>query len=482
MRDLLVSLRLSISTRLTLWYGLSLLLLLSVFVIFLYTSFHVSLHHDFERQLQRDETRLQEAVRIAHGEPVLQEDEALHSVAIQTDGVAGAYVRLLSASGEVLYSSPNFGGHARFIPSPPDEVAPVVVGRTWQRTPARSRYAPLTDTRGQHVGWLEVTRLESALHDELHRLRWLLALGILLGAALAIGSGYGLARRALRPVAAITGAAQEIQADALGQRIPEEFGVRDELTDLAETLNALLERLDASFERERRFRADAAHEMFTPISALQSEIDVALMRPRAPGYYQETLSTLRGHVRRLADLVEGLLLLSRAEAGDHAEGKQTDVSAVAQDLLRRFRAVADTRGVRLAGELSPGVHAAADPAHLEAVTDILLDNAIKYTPPDGTVTVSTCVEGSDAVLRVRDTGIGFSDAEASRLFDRFYRADAQQVQQSRGSGLGLSIAKAIVEVYGGEITSRSSGRDHGSTFEVHLPLAEEGNEMVVVKC
>lgn len=463
------SIRLSISTRLTLWYGLSLLFLLSLFVIFLYTSFHVSLHRDFETQLSRADARLREAIRFEGGTPRLVENEALRSVAYQTDGAAGTYVRLLSPGGEVLFQSPNFAGHTRLAPSLPEQDAPVEVSLTWQGMPARSRYAPLTDDRDRLAGWLEVTRLESDLHRELHRLRWLLALGILLGTGVAIGSGYGLARRALRPVATITGAARKIQAEARPQRLPTDFGVRDELTDLAETLNELLARLDASFERERRFRADAAHEMFTPISAIQSEIDVTLRKPREAAYYQETLATLQAHIQRLSSLVEDLLRLSRAEAIGSRGAKQANVSDVVRVGVERFQAAAATRSVTLSAEVEPDVCAAIDPAHLEAVVENLLDNAIKYTPQGGTVKVSAAARGREAVLCVSDTGVGFTPEEGSRLFDRFYRADKPPVQQVRGSGLGLSIAKAVLEVYGGEISARSPGRNQGSTFEVRLP-------------
>ena len=472
MRGPLSHVRLSISTRLALWYGLSLLLLLSLFVAFLYTSFHLSLHQDFEAQLRHDEARLREAVRVEAGRPVLRANEALRFVAYQTDGAAGTYVRLLSPAGDVRYRSPNFEKHEKLPLSLPETRAPVDVGRVWEGVRARSRYAPLTDSEGQLVAWLEVTRLESALHRELHRLRWLLALGVLLGAAIAVGSGYYLARRALHPVAAITGAARKIEAEDLSRRLPADFGVRDELADLAETLNALLARLDASFERERRFRADAAHEMFTPISALQSEIDVALRKPREAAYYQETLGTLGKHVRRLSRIVEDLLRLSRAEAIGRPETKGTNASEVARCLLKQFGASAEAQAVHLACDLASDVPAAVDPAHLEAILENLLDNAIKYTPPGGTVTVSAAVEGGEAVLRVADTGIGFTEKEAARLFDRFYRADAHPVQQVRGSGLGLSLAKAVVEVYGGGIAARSPGRGRGSTFEVHLPLVE----------
>jgi len=222
--------------------------------------------------------------------------------------------------------------------------------------------------------------------------------------------------------------------------------------------------------------------MFTPISAILSEIDVTLRKLREAPYYEETLQTVRRHAQRLAGIVEALLKLSHAEAIGHIERKKVDASEVARDLIEHFRASAEARSVQLPCDLASDVPAAVDPAHLEAVLENLLDNAIKYTPPGGTVTVSTYVEGREAVLRITDTGVGFTEEEAARLFDRFYRSVAHPVQQVRGSGLGLSIAKAVVDVYGGHITAQSPGRSLGSTFEVRLPLAElEGGVLKPVR-
>ncbi len=162
--------RLSISTRLTLWYGTTLFLLLSVFTVFCYSSFHVSLHRDYDRHLTHEERELAQYVRLEDGQPKFAPLSELRSVAYQTDGTYGTYVRLFSAGGETLYTSPNWAGHQSLAVAIPGTAEQKTVSRTWEDKPARSRYAPLLDDDGSLAGWLEVTGFEWSLHQELRRL------------------------------------------------------------------------------------------------------------------------------------------------------------------------------------------------------------------------------------------------------------------------------------------------------------------------
>ncbi len=462
-------LRLPISLRLTFWYGLSLLILLSVFVVFLYTSFHVNLHRDFSDQMEQAERLLLPAIQTEAETPTLVPSAAIRSVTYQADGAGGTYVRVLSSGGQVLYRSPNFAEHKSFRPSLPATGTAFSYNHTWQGAPARSQYTPVRNASGEMRGWLEITRLESAIHRELHRLEWLLAVGIVLGVLLAIASGYGLARRALRPVAALTEAANQIRVTDLKRRLPADFGVRDELTDLADTFNAMLDRLQASFEREHRFRADAGHEMFTPLSAVQSEIDVALRRPREALYYEQTLQTVRDHTRRMSKILDGLLQLSRAEAIEQSHAGTVNLSELARQRLHHFASHAVARQIELRHDIDQEAVVAAHAGDVETVLDNLLDNAIKYTLAGGAVCVSVRPEEEEVILTVTDSGIGFDETDRAHLFDRFYRSDKPAVQQARGNGLGLAIVMAIVEGYSGRIEAHSEGLNQGSTFSVRLP-------------
>lgn len=472
MRRLFSDLRLSISTRLALWFGLSFLLLLSVFVVFLYAGFHIGLHRDFEEQLERDRARALDLVRLEGNSATFQSDGPLTTGSYDVEGTGGTYVRLISPQGEVLQRSANIETDT-FTPHLPNDESPETVAHTWRGAPARTVYTPVSGPSGRPAAWLEITRLESALHDELHRLGWLLVFGVFLAAATAIAAGHYLARRALRPVAEITEASRQIQAEDLSRRLPTEFGVRDELTELAETLNALLERLYASFERERRFRADAAHEMFTPLSAIQSEIDVTLRRDRTGSEYENALAAVRVHAGRLKDMVESLLELSRAEALETSRGTTVDASALASQVVERFRHRAVAQDVLLETGGDGAVLVRLGRSDLDTILSNLIDNALKYASDGGHVSVSVTATEAEAIVCVRDTGVGFSEDEREHLFDRFYRANGESGVRTPGSGLGLSIVRAIASAYGGAVKAESEGPGRGSRFTVVLPRAEQ---------
>lgn len=473
MRRILSQLRLSISTRLALWFGLSFLLLLSVFVIFLYVGFHVSLHRDFQDQLENDLVRTLDLVTVEGSAASLRPADVLVSGPYDVEGTAGTYVRLLAPTGELLGRSANMdSGFDSDIPSGREAKS---IFHEWRGTPARTVYTPIGIEGTDPLAWLEVTRLESALHDELHRLGWLLFAGVLLGSAMAVAAGHQLARRALRPVAQITEASRQIQAEDLDGRVPATFGVRDELTELAETLNALLDRLSATFARERRFRTDAAHEMFTPLSAIQSEIDVTLRRRRSEDEYAQALGAVQRHTTRLQEIVEGLLELSRAEALETKITGTVDAAAVAFKVVERFRARANERDVRLELDCEDDLLIAIDESDLSTVLSNLVDNALKYTPVGGKISVEVRRESGAAHVSISDTGLGFSEAERPNLFDRFYRATTASHDTIPGQGLGLSIVRAIVHAYEGQIWAESSGSGQGSCFAVTLPLAKNAS-------
>jgi signal transduction histidine kinase len=454
-----VAARLSISTRLALWYGLSLLLLLGLVAGFLYAGFHLTLHRDFDAALTQEADRVVAALPPAASPDV---PEAF----VRASEASPYAIHLLTPSGRVRYGN---GRLPAVVPHVPGTGRRAVYHEHVDPEPSRTRYEPVPDAQGRTAAWVAVTATESGVHREMHRLGWLLALAVFLGTAVAAASGYGLARRALRPVAALTRAANGIGPAERGARLPTEPGPADELGDLAGAFNALLARLDGAFERERRFRADAAHELLTPVTAARSEIDVALRRDREPEGYRDALTALGRHVDRMGGLVADLLVLSRAETGPVASGGTVDLGALAERLGERSAPVAEAKGIALVQDVAPGVVVVADAADVEVILENLLDNAIKYTPAGGTVTLTVRSDGGDGTVLVADTGVGFGDGERERLFERFYRADTPQVQAEPGSGLGLAIAQRLAERHEGQIAAESPGRGLGSTFVLRLP-------------
>lgn len=466
-----------ISIRLTVWYGLTLLVLMSLFAIFSYTTFHVGLHRDFDRHLTQKKRELMPFIRFDENQPTFTSLDDIRTVAYRTDGIYGTYVRLLSASGTVLWQSPNFEAHDALPVQLPDSARTTMVSQAWEDKPARVHYTPLVD-EGKLRGWLEVTGFEWSLHRELYRLGWVLAIGILLSVTLAGVGGYWLARRALRPVAALTASAREIGANDFSERLPTQFGVHDELTEMAETFNDMMDRLEASFERERRFTDNAAHELLTPLTTLRNGLGVALRRERSPEAYREAIRSALVDVDEMTQVVRGLLQLSRLDRAEEASCQPVDIAELARGDLPRFNDRARAKNIELQSDIASEAWIQADPTQVGEVIDNLLDNALKYTPQGGRVTLSVTRSNGRVQLEVEDTGIGLTAEERDCIFDRFYRADQPEVQAQSGSGLGLTIVQTIARRFGGEVSVASPQADPnapqdrrvaGTTFVVTFP-------------
>ena len=462
---------LPISARLALWYALTLLLLLSAFAVFCYVGFHAAAHRSFDRHLDHELEAVAPLLRLSAGGVDASALGRAGSVATRLDGPNATFVRVLSPDGAVAYASANVATMPPLGVALPEGDGPLRLSREWAGEPVRSLVSPLAAPGGGLAGWVEVSGVEWSRHRELRDLGRMLALGVALSVLFALGAGWWLARRSLRPVAVLTEAAGRMAADGgrLGGRLPSEFEARDELTDLAETFNGLLARLEASVERERRFTSNAAHELMTPLATLRSEAEVALRREREPAAYRETLGRVVEDVAEMTGTVQGLLHLARAESLARTPAARLDLSALVRQRAERARAEAEGKGLALALDVEPGVRLAAEAAPLAEVVDNLVGNAVKYTPPGGRVTVRLSHRDGTARLAVEDTGPGFDAATCERLFDRFFRADTPEVQAQSGSGLGLAIVKAIVEGYGGAVGCESPGPGRGATFWAVLP-------------
>jgi heavy metal sensor kinase len=303
------------------------------------------------------------------------------------------------------------------------------------------------------------------------RRRFLLIMAAVLplGVLLAGGVGGILALRALRPVDKMTQAARRISGEHLEERL-QEAGTGDELDRLASTLNDMLGRLDGAFRQIRQFSADASHELQTPLTILKGEIEVALRSERNPEEYQSVLRSGLEEIDRVSHLVDGLLLLARADAGVlRMDRRSVHLKNLLEEVCAQMKVVRDDHSVTLLRSLMEPVSIQGDREHLRRLLLNLVDNAIKYTPEGGCVTLSLQRIGQWASLRVSDTGIGLSIDDQERIFNPFYRSTEARSQGEGGAGLGLSIARSIAEAHGGRIQVEStSGR--GSTFTVLLPI------------
>jgi heavy metal sensor kinase len=300
-------------------------------------------------------------------------------------------------------------------------------------------------------------------------LKYVEALVLLLPAAvlLAMIGGAMIARAALRPVDEISSIARRITAEDLTQRIPERR-THDELDRLTGTLNAMLTRLDAAFTQLRRFAADAAHELRTPLTVLRGELEVALRSRRPAEEYERVLASSLEEVERLVRLAEDLLLLSRATAGLEGARSSLDLEPIMTDIGQTGVRLAQQGGVTVHVKQAPAVTVIGNAGALRRAVLNLVENAVKYTPPHGTVEISLTQDDDWALVTVSDTGPGIDAADAARIFEPFVRLDTARTRETGGTGLGLAIAQAIVLAHGGtiQLDSRPGG---GSTFTIRLP-------------
>jgi two-component system OmpR family sensor kinase len=306
----------------------------------------------------------------------------------------------------------------------------------------------------------QADRLQSAAHA--------VFLGIAVALLVAAAGGYLLARKSLAPVTMMSLKARQIGAETLDERI--EIGnERDELGFLAATLNGLLERLQLAFESQRRFMADASHELRTPIAIIQGEADVALARDRDAVDYRESIEVMQRAARKLTRIVQNLFLLARGDAGRYPMSiTRFYVGDVVADCVRGMRSVAQARGVALTSSAPEDMVIVADEELINRLVLNLVENAVKFTPEGGRVHVDVQTEYGACAIRVTDTGIGIPPADQERIFERFFRGDRARPQNSGGAGLGLPIARWIAEVHGGQLQIERSDAG-GSVFVARLP-------------
>ena len=288
---------------------------------------------------------------------------------------------------------------------------------------------------------------------------------------LAILLGLWLGRRALRPVARITEDARAITEQNLSARlaVPDS---RDELQQLSETLNAMLARIEESFSRITQFTADASHELRAPMTLIYTAAQYSLRRERSRDELLDGLGKIQREARRTTALIDDLLLLARGDAGKQANLlTRMDAEPLLREIGEEARAMAGDKGVdvhvRVDGQPLP---VQADEASLRRLLLILVDNAIKFTPRGGAVTVTGEKDPAHVTISVADTGVGIAPDDQSHIFERFWRADKVRARDAGGSGLGLPIARQIAEQHGATLAV-SSEPGAGSSFVLRLPLA-----------
>jgi two-component system, OmpR family, sensor kinase len=315
------------------------------------------------------------------------------------------------------------------------------------------------------------------VEDALNTLFLILIIAVPLALMIASLGGQFLANKALRPVDHITQTARVITSQNLNQRI-RPLKVKDELSRLIDTFNDMISRLDQSFRQIKQFTADASHELKTPLTILKGEVEVTLRKERAPADYEQTLKSNLEEINRMSQIVEDLLLLSKADIGEvRLNPEDILVSEVLNEVVIQMKILAHSKKIEIDTFQDDDIYISGDLLRVRELFLNLIENGIKYSEEGGAIRVTLRkvsqpngeAERAFAEIVVSDNGMGIAREDQERIFDRFYRVDKARSRDQGGSGLGLSICKWIAEAHQGEIKVESEvGK--GSSFIVRLPL------------
>jgi signal transduction histidine kinase len=280
-----------------------------------------------------------------------------------------------------------------------------------------------------------------------------------------------VASRALRPLRRLSATAERVSAEALDARMPEDRISDPEIAKLTSVLNAMMARLEVAFAHANRFSGDVSHELKTPITVMQAEIETA-QRECEPGSREEAaLDVLRGELSRLKSIINSLLMLSRADVGNLIQKRERfslseELEAVAEDAA----ILSEPAEVRFEAEIEPGLFVEGDPVLLRQALLNLVNNGIEFNVEGGFVRMKAVRNGKWLAVSVENSGPGIAEEDRARIFDRFYRADRSRSREVDGFGLGLSLAKGIVEGHGGLLDLAESTGEI-TRFVVTLPAA-----------
>lgn len=481
----------SVRARLTLWYSIVLglvLILLAVLTYFLYW-------HNTSQRTDSSMSELADAFVTTFNAELADEKgpDAVKSAAREAmleHRFRSTFFVLLDSPENVIESSlelPRIGA-AKELPAPDffssESFRALLV--------AASNPGGLRTINGQKHGFRALARpldvggrtytlvVLQSLHPQMEMMEdirntflWAIPMALVLATL----GGYFLARKSLAPVSAMATQARGMGAANLHNRLVVS-NERDELGQLALTFNQLLERLETSFEQQRRFMADASHELRTPVAILRGETEVTLSQAeRTPGEYRETLAILRDESQRLAHIIEDLFTLTRADAGQYPLTlRDAYLDEIAAEALLRARSLALGKNITLTSAIEPDLAIRADEALLGRMLLNLLDNAIKYSPPGSTVCLACSRRVDHYLVGVTDNGPGIPAELQPRIFERFFRADkarSRSESDTGGAGLGLSIARWIAEAHHGRLELTRSDSS-GSSFTATLPASPQG--------
>jgi two-component system, OmpR family, sensor kinase len=391
--------------------------------------------------------------------------------------VPDTYIQTIDATGAILARTTNLGDFQ--LPVDEDDLQTAANGEAWTElvTTDNGRLFVFNYPvvmRGELIGVMQLARSLAEQDESLETLRNTLLVGSAFVVALAFGIGWVLSGMALRPIQRITDTAQVIGAQRDFDRRVDYRGPLDEVGQLATTFNGMLNELqgahrqtEQTLQQQRRFVADASHELRTPLTTIRGNLGLLKRRPPiAEEDERAVLADMVEETDRLIRLTNDLLTLARSDAGRALRSEPVSIAPLVDDVCRQANVLGEGRTIEC--EAVPDVRVMGDQDAIKQVLLILLDNALKYTPARGRITIGAEKTDRAAAIRIADTGPGIVPEDLPHIFERFYQSDESRA--GSGAGLGLAIAQELIEAQHGEITVKSE-LGKGSTFTVTLPLA-----------
>lgn len=466
----------SFRARLTLRWTLAVGLLLGVANLAIYTGARAYLHHWLDHNV-----RTVAATEAASSTDGLADVHLHESTFAQFE--SGAFteklVQIFDRDGELVLRSSGLAGVPPLVP--PDVIAGAFAGQSpmfWVTVHGRTaRATVLTADRDGRPFAVAVGLFADEIEQGLTDLARLLA-GVWLSCLIATAAiGYALSSRVLTPVARITERAAWIARGNFDARL-DAPGTLDEVGRMTTLLNSMLERLQAAVEANRRFAADAAHELRSPLTAMIGQVDVTLRQPRSPAHYEETLQHVRGRLTALTGLAEDLMMLVRAQEGTGLVRREVPLRPLVESAFQRLSGEAAARGVSLEHRGLDGLQLYADPGLMARAIDNVIANGVLYNRPHGWVRVTATVEPGNTdqwvatmvQIAITDSGPGIPADAHDLVFERFRRLDHSRSRHTGGSGLGLAISREVATLHGGTVTVGQSS-DAGTTILVRVPGA-----------
>jgi heavy metal sensor kinase len=459
----------SVRLRLTLWYTGVLACVLVAYAAAVFLFLRHALYRDLDRRLHEDLHLLQEELDVTDDGRLVWRSSGHPDEAEGSGTPRGRWLEVWSREGQLLLRSATSEPLQLGAPEASEEPRLMTIDRGRSRVRVSSAIQTIS---GVPV-LARAARSEEPVRRELRELLFIQGFAVPMALALAALGGYYLARRALRPVARMVEKARSISAERLGEHLPVE-NPADELGQLAIAFNETFGRLDRSFDQLRRFTADASHELRTPLTALRSVGEVGLQERPDDKLFADVVGSMLEEVDGLTRLVDTLLALSRADAGQVRLAREpVDLSELARSSVQHLDDLAEEKRQALTIEAADPVEVLGDRLVLRQAVINILDNAIKHSPEGTPIRVEVGRNGDRGWIAVSDRGPGVAAEDRERIFERFYRVDKARSREQGGAGLGLSLANWGVESHDGHIVVESE-LGQGSTFRIVLPLAQVG--------